>query len=205
MEKDFYIIIVDDNMKPTDPFIMWMKRKVLNADVVSYRTVEYALGFIFEHLEEKMIIFLDCKFNMGLQGVDGLKRIREKTSLVSIVMMSANSLNQMENSELEAMINSDKLYFIKNDDLRKAEELVAKIQNKWVSELDCVLEQWVKSHNSEFRSKLYMVTSDGVLSLNDVLVRIRNRTPLGLKLEKQILQVAVDSLTKDIRKNDRCN
>lgn len=78
MEKDFYIIIVDDNMKPTDPFIMWMKRKVLNADVVSYRTVEYALGFIFEHLEEKMIIFLDCKFNMGLQGVDGLKRIREK-------------------------------------------------------------------------------------------------------------------------------
>ena len=50
-----------------------------------------------------------------------------------------------------------------------------------------------------------MVTSDGVLSLNDVLVRIRNRTPLGLKLEKQILQVAVDSLTKDIRKNDRCN
>lgn len=205
MEKDFYIIIVDDNMKPTDPFIMWMKRKVLNADVVSYRTVEYALGFIFGHLEEKMIIFLDCKFNMGLQGVDGLKRIREKTSLVSIVMMSANSLNQMENSELEAMINSDKLYFIKNDDLRKAEELVAKIQNKWVSELDCVLEQWVKSHNSEFRSKPYMVTSDGVLSLNDVLVRIRNRTPLGLKLEKQILQVAVDSLTKDIRKNDRCN
>lgn len=205
MEKDFYIIIVDDNMKPTDPFIMWMKRKVLNADVVSYRTVEYALGFIFEHLEEKMIIFLDCKFNMGLQGVDGLKRIREKTSLESIVMMSANSLNQMENTELEAMINSDKLYFLKNDDLRKAEKLVAEIQNKWVSELDCVLEQWVKNHNSEFRSKPYMVTSDGVLSLNDVLVRIRNRTPLGLKLEKQILQVAVDSLTKDIRKNDRCN
>lgn len=205
MEKDFYIIIVDDNMKPTDPFIMWMKRKVLNAEVVSYRTVEDALSFIFEHLEEKMIIFLDCKFNMGLQGVDGLIRIREKTSLVSVVMMSANSLNQMENTELEAMINSDKLYFLKNDDLRKAEKLVAEIQNKWVSELDCVLEQWVKNHNSEFRSKPYMVTSDGVLSLNDVLVRIRKRTPLGLKLEKQILQVAVDGLTKDIRKDDRCN
>lgn len=205
MEKDFYIIIVDDNMKPTDPFIMWMKRKVLNAEVVSYRTVEDALSFIFEHLEEKMIIFLDCKFNMGLQGVDGLIRIREKTSLVSVVMMSANSLNQMENTELEAMINSDKLYFLKNDDLRKAEKLVAEIQNKWVSELDCVLEQWVKNHNSEFRSKPYMVTSEGVLSLNDVLVRIRKRTPLGLKLEKQILQVAVDGLTKDIRKDDRCN
>ena len=120
-------------------------------------------------------------------------------------MMSANSLNQMENTELEAMINSDKLYFLKNDDLRKAEKLVDEIQNKWVSELDCVLEQWVKNHNSEFRSKPYMVTSDGVLSLNDVLARIRKRTPLGLKLEKQILQVAVDILTKDIRKDDRCN
>ncbi len=205
MDKEFYIIIVDDNMKPTDAFIMWMKKKVLNAEVVSFRTVEEALSFIFEHLEEKMIIFLDCKFNMGLQGVDGLMKIREKTSLVSVVMMSANSLNQMENLELEAMINSDKLYFIKNGDLKKAEKLVAEIQKKWVSELDCVLEQWVKNHNSEVRGKPYMVTSEGVLSLNDVLVRIRMRTSLGLKLEKQILQVAVDSLTKNIKQNDRCN
>ena len=205
MDKEFYIIIVDDNMKPTDAFIMWMKKKVLNAEVVSFRTVEEALSFIFEHLEEKMIIFLDCKFNMGLQGVDGLKKIREKTSLVSVVMMSANSLNQMENLELEAMINSDKLYFIKNGDLKKAEKLVAEIQKKWVSELDCVLEQWVKNHNSEVRSKPYMVTSEGVLSLNDVLVRIRMRTSLGLKLEKQILQVAVDGLTKDIKQIGRCN
>ena len=205
MDKEFYIIIVDDNMKPTDAFIMWMKKKVLNAEVVSFRTVEEALSFIFEHLEEKMIIFLDCKFNMGLQGVDGLMKIREKTSLVSVVMMSANSLNQMENLELEAMINSDKLYFIKNGDLKKAEKLVAEIQKKWVSELVCVLEQWVKNHNSEVRSKPYMVTSEGVLSLNDVLVRIRMRTSLGLKLEKQILQVAVDSLTKNIKQNDRCN
>ena len=205
MDKEFYIIIVDDNMKPTDAFIMWMKKKVLNAEVVSFRTVEEALSFIFEHLEEKMIIFLDCKFNMGLQGVDGLLKIREKSSLVSVVMMSANSLNQMENLELEAMINSDKLYFIKNGDLKKAEKLVAEIQKKWVSELDCVLEQWVKNHNSEVRSKPYMVTSEGVLSLNDVLVRIRMRTSLGLKLEKQILQVAVDSLTKNIKQNDRCN
>lgn len=205
MDKEFYIIIVDDNMKPTDAFIMWMKKKVLNAEVVSFRTVEEALSFIFEHLEEKMIIFLDCKFNMGLQGVDGLMKIREKTSLISVVMMSANSLNQMENLELEAMINSDKLYFIRNGDLKKAEKLVAEIQKKWVSELDCVLEQWVKNHNSEVRSKPYMVTSEGVLSLNDVLVRIRMRTSLGLKLEKQILQVAVDSLTKNIKQNDRCN
>lgn len=205
MDKEFYIIIVDDNMKPTDAFIMWMKKKVLNAEVVSFRTVEEALSFIFEHLEEKMIIFLDCKFNMGLQGVDGLMKIREKTSLISVVMMSANSLNQMENLELEAMINSDKLYFIRNGDLKKAEKLVAEIQKKWVSELDCVLEQWVKNHNSEVRSKPYMVTSEGVLSLNDVLGRIRMRTSLGLKLEKQILQVAVDSLTKDIKQNDRCN
>lgn len=197
MDKEFYVIIVDDNMKPTDAFIMRMKKKVLNAEVVSYRTVEEALNFIFEHLEEKMIIFLDCKFNMGLQGVEGLKKIREKTSLVSIVMMSANSLNQMENSELEAMINSDKLYFINNREMKRAEMLVADIQKKWVSELDCVLEQWVKNHDSEFRSQPYMVTSDDVLSLNDVLIQIRMRTSLGLKLEKQILQVAVDSLTKD--------
>lgn len=199
MNKDFYIIVVDDNMKPNDAFIMWMRKKISEAEIVSYRSVEEALKFIFDHLEEKMIIFLDCKFNTGTQGVDGLRKIREKTSLISVVMMSANSLNQMENSELETMINSDKLYFVKNSELRKAEAMVAEIQKKWVSELDCVLEQWVKNHDNEFRSKPYMATSNDILSLNDVLIQVRKRTSLGIKLEKQILQVAVDSLTKDIK------
>lgn len=35
---------------------------------------------------------MDCKFDVGLQGVQGLEKIRQKTSLVSIVMMSANAL-----------------------------------------------------------------------------------------------------------------
>ena len=45
MDKEFYIIIVDDNMKPTDAFIMWMKKKVLNAEVVffSRRSFEFHL------------------------------------------------------------------------------------------------------------------------------------------------------------------
>lgn len=197
MEKDFFIIIVDDNIGNKDPLYRWMIRRFSSAEVKLFNAVEDSISFIFSHLESKIIVFMDCKFDVGLQGVQGLEKIRQKTSLVSIVMMSANALNQMENTDLEAMINSKNLYFVRNNDMLKAESIVKEIQNKWISELDCVLEQWVKNHDGHLRDKPYMRTNKGILSLNDILQEIRKQTSFGVDLEKNILQVAIDFLTKE--------
>lgn len=197
MDKSFKIIIVDDNMRPHAAFLKRLEKKFYEAEVSLYDNVESAVEYITANLDDKMVVFMDCKFDLGEQGVDGLKQIREKTSLISVVMMSANALQEMDNMDLYSMINAEDVYFIKNSDMNRAEEIVRQINIRWQSHLDCVLEQWVKRHSLDEREKPYMRTADGVLSLNDILSRIRNRTAEGIRMERNILMLAVDLLTKD--------
>lgn len=197
MEDLFKIIVVDDNMRPYAPFIKRLEKKFSRASVVLFKDVEHALSYILDNIESKMVVFLDCKFDIGEQGIDGLKQIREKTSLVNIVMMSANALKEMENDDLYSMINSEDVFFIKNSDMNKAEEIVNNTLVRWQTHLDCVLEQWVQNHSQNERNAPYIRTEEGIMSLNDVLIQIRRRTGQGLRLERNILMLAIDMLTRD--------
>jgi hypothetical protein len=201
MEDNFYIIIIDDNLKNNAPLIVRMMILAKKENVRLYRKVDDALKFIMDNLEEKMIVIMDCKFDNGSeQGIQGLKEIREKTSLISVIMMSANQLNQMDNDDLAEMINADNIYFISNDNLHDAEKYVMQIRERWTTKVDCVLEQWVTSQNKSLRDKPYMITSEGVKSLNDLLKDIRNRTPIGLEIESGIIHSAVGLLTNKAKK-----
>ena len=74
------------------------------------------------------------------------------------------------------------------------------IRERWTTKVDCVLEQWVTSQNKSLRDKPYMITSEGVKSLNDLLKDIRNRTPIGLEIESGIIHSAVGLLTNKAKK-----
>ncbi len=108
---DFEIIIADDNMSSTDPFVRRLEKKYPNTDVKLFSEIQKCLDYIFDNLSQKMIVFLDCKFDVGLQGIDALKQIREKTSLLYIVMMSANSPLQLPSDDIIEMINNKGIYF----------------------------------------------------------------------------------------------
>lgn len=108
---DFEIIIADDNMSSTDPFVRRLAKKYPNTDVKLFSEIQKCLDYIFDNLSQKMIVFLDCKFDVGLQGIDALKQIREKTSLLYIVMMSANSPLQLPSDDIIEMINNKGIYF----------------------------------------------------------------------------------------------
>lgn len=202
MNEKFNIVVVDDHMRYTAAFIQRIKKLFSEAEVSLFDNVTKAVEFILSTLETRTIVFLDCKIDVGEQGIDGLKQIREKTSLVSVVMMSANPLVQMEESDLLSMINADNLYFIKNSDMRTAEEIIKKTQIRWKSQVDCVLEQWVLNRSKQQREMPYIMTPKGTMSLNDILSEIRNKTELGINMEKNIIQVAIDSMTRKKENND---
>lgn len=75
---NFEIIIIDDNMQSSDPFVRRLEKVFQDARVILFPDVRESLDYIFDNLSKKLIVFLDCKFDTGLQGIDGLKRIREK-------------------------------------------------------------------------------------------------------------------------------
>lgn len=66
---DFEIIIADDNMSSTDPFVRRLEKKYPNTDVKLFSEIQKCLDYIFDNLSQKMIVFLDCKFDVGLQDV----------------------------------------------------------------------------------------------------------------------------------------
>lgn len=192
----FNIVVVDDKMKESTSFIQIIKKNFAEATVTLFSTVEDAVQHIMATLDTRTVVFLDCGFDEGEQGIDGLKSIRDKTSLVSVVMMSGNPLVRMNEEDLMSMINADNLYFIKNTNTNEAVAMVQKIQERWRSQIDCLLEQWVWNHDNELREKPFMTTPKGKMSMNDVLSEIRNKTVLGITMERSVLQVAIDTLTR---------
>ncbi len=193
----FRIVVVDDNMRAHAPFIKRLEKKFPNASVELFDTVEKGTDDILSNINSKTIVFMDCKFDLGLQGFDGLKKIRDTTSLIGIVMMSANSIDHFENPDIQLMINSKDIYFIRNNDLIEAEEKVRNIIQEWNTRIDCVLEQWVLNRKATNMDEPYIKTEEGIKSLSEILSEIRKRTPLGLRLERNILMLAIDLLTKD--------
>ncbi len=197
---DFEIVIIDDNIKNTDPLPRTLSKSFPSAIIKNFADAEEGSNYILSNLTKKIIVFLDCRFDSGIQGIEALKRIREKTSLVYIIMMSANQLLQLEEESVKFMVNHRGVFFIRNTEIEKATELVTKINYLMDTKLDCVLEQWILNHPEELLNKPYITTSDkGVMSLNDVLVEIRNQSDFGKTLERNLMVLTIDLFTRGKR------
>ncbi len=190
---NFEIVIIDDNMKSSDPFVRRLEKVFQDARVILFSDVQKSLDYIFDNLSKKLIVFLDCKFDTGLQGIEGLKRIREKTSLLYIVMMSANSPLQQPVNDVIEMINNKGIYFINNADMRKAEEIVERIKYNWNTDFDCVLEQWILQHEEE-ADKTFVCKGKESYTLRKILDEVRRQTGFGKDIERIMYKSTIQSL-----------
>lgn len=191
------IIVIDDNMSKTDPFIRNLSKKISNINIETFNDANDGSAYVLSNLDKKMIVFLDCRFDAGIQGVDALKRIREKTSLVYIIMMSANPLSQMESESLSSMINNQGIFFISNTETEKSVELVNNIIHLMNTKLDCVLEDWISNHTDEIQNRPYINSGDKTYTLKDVLSEIRKQTEFGKTIERNMILLAIDLIVRN--------
>ena len=91
---DFKIVIIDDNLSEKEPFVQNIRMHYKDADYNHvFQNPDKGLEYVLENLNSKMIVFIDWNFSgHHKKGIDLLKEIRKKTSLLYIVMMSANQL-----------------------------------------------------------------------------------------------------------------
>ena len=184
----FHIIIVDDTMGEKDPFVINLKLDYADeAEVTYFENVESAMAFVDNHMSERMIIFMDCKFGSVWQGIDAVLNLRKKTALVYVVMMSANPMNQLKSSDLAALINTENIFFIKNTDEEGAKEKIDKIRAIWKSRFDCILERWLIRH-SEISDKEAFSQSGKRYTWKDILHEIRLQTEIGKAMEQMVNQ-----------------
>ena len=197
-ENKFHIIVVDDTMGEKDPFIVELKLDYQKTANVSYFTkVDDAMTFVDEHMSERMIIIMDCRFGSVWQGVDTVMKLREKTSLVYVIMISANNVNQLSSNDIMSLINTDNIYFIKNTDIAGAKEKIDKIQSLWKVRFDCVLEQWLIRHPEDNSKEAFSEVSTGkTYTWEDILVELRKQTSVGKSFEKKLNDYYIHQLNR---------
>ena len=194
-ENKFHIIVVDDTMGEKDPFIVELKLDYQKTANVSYFTkVDDAMTFVDEHMSERMIIIMDCRFGSVWQGVDAVMKLREKTSLVYVIMISANNVNQLSSNDIMSLINTENIFFIKNTDIAGAKE---KIDSLWKVRFDCVLEQWLIRHPEDNSKEAFSEVSTGkTYTWEDILVELRKQTSVGKSFEKKLNDYYIHQLNR---------
>lgn len=197
-ENKFHIIVVDDTMGEKDPFIVELKLDYQKTANVSYFTkVDDAMTFVDEHMSERMIIIMDCRFGSVWQGVDAVMKLREKTSLVYVIMISANNVNQLSSNDIMSLINTENIFFIKNTDIAGAKEKIDKIQSLWKVRFDCVLEQWLIRHPEDNNKEAFSEASTGkTYTWEDILVELRKQTPVGKSFEQKLNEYYIYQLNR---------
>ncbi len=196
-EKKFHIIIVDDTMGEKDPFVVELKLNYQKEAIISYFTkVEDALTFVDEHMSERMVIIMDCRFGSVWQGIDAVKEIRNKTSLVYVIMMSANNVNQLSSQDIMSLINMESIFFIKNTDIAGAIAKIETIRKLWNVRFDCVLEQWLIRHPEDNDKEAFSEASTGKMyTWADILVELRLQTTVGKSFEQMLNEYYIYQLT----------
>jgi DNA-binding NtrC family response regulator len=193
------IVIIDDNFDMFDPLVVELRENFPEANISVINNPEEGLNFVLARLSKKIIVLLDYNFRTGQpKGHDILLKIREKTSLVYVIIMTAKQFSTIPHEELVDFVNNDALAVVQNTvDTADVVKLVAKAEQQLSVRVDCVLEQWISNHSEEEQNQPYLTTTSGeTYTLKDILNAIRQRTEFGQKMERNIMMLAVDLLTR---------
>ena len=202
----YKLVFIDDNMREgvDNPLVRTIGK--LNKDSETFVFVDPVEGlkFVLDNLNSRMIVFVDCKFDgYGLQGINILKQIREQTSLLYIVMMSANSINQITGIDIIEMINEDYIWFLdrNNSTFEDACNLIEKIRKLWVTRFDCVLEEWIVRHPEDAGKYAYREVGGKSYTWSELLVELRHQTEIGKIFEGMVNDFYIYQLIKSEESN----
>ena len=196
------IVVIHDDISELDPLIVELEIKYGKDNVKLIRKSQEGVDYVLNNLSKKMIVILDLNFKANEPtGVEVFEDIRKKTSLVYIIIWTASDLNNIHSEDLIKFINNDALAFeYSTADYTRMLELVEKAANQLDIRIDTILEEWICKQKQEEREKAFILMKGGkILSLNDILESIRQRTHDGVKMEKNILKLAVDLLARQKR------
>lgn len=189
---DFKIVFIDDNLSEEEPFVQNIRKHYKDADYKHvFQNPDKGLEYVLDNLNNKMIVFIDWNFSgHRKKGIDLLKEIRKKTSLLYIVMMSANQLGtDIPLDSIIEMMNEENFFYLdrSNDDFNSVTAIIDKIRANWNTKFDCVLEQWLIRHPEDNNKEAYSEASTGkTYTWADILSELRLQSSIGKSFEQEL-------------------
>lgn len=192
------IILIDDLMKATDPLVVQLKLTFKDANIILKDNAKDGLEYIINNINSKMIVLLDYDLGAGRTGTEVLKKLRKKTALLYVIIITAKLIDDIPNKELVTYINENAFAFVdKTVSIQDRINIIKNATHTLDVRVDCVLEQWINRHTEEEQNEPYLTTISGkIYTLKSLLEEIRQQTEFGKTIERKILMLAVDLLTR---------
>ena len=199
---DFKIVFIDDNLSEEEPLVQNIRKHYKDADYKHiFQDPDKGLEYVLANLNSKMIVFIDWNFSgYRKKGIDLLKEIRKRTSLLYIVMMSANQLRtDIPLDSIIEMMNEENFFYLdrSNDDFNSVTAIIDKIRANWNTKFDCVLEQWLIRHPEDNNKEAYSEASTGkAYTWADILSELRLQSSIGKSFEQKLNEYYIYQLQR---------
>ncbi|MBC7847724.1 MAG: hypothetical protein H7Y10_14690 [Flavobacterium sp.] len=199
------VVVIHDNIEETSPIMVEMRIKYGFENVILFQHSQQGLDYVLSNLGNKMVVLLDKNFDGNeIDGIKVFSEIREKTSLVYIILITVSKISEINSETLKMLINKD-LFKLESftQDYRKIIELVDDALSTLNVRIDAVIEDWIMRHPIEKREQIILKTRDGqAYSMNDILESIRKETSVGIQFERNLLKLAIELFSRQKLKLD---
>src|SRR5690606_18446213 len=107
------IVLIHDDLfdeeNNTSPIIVTLKLKYGESNVVLFRHSREGLDYVLNNLGQKMVVLLDRNFqdSREIDGIEVFEKIREETSLVYVILVTASRISEINSDVLKKLINKD--------------------------------------------------------------------------------------------------
>lgn len=196
------IVIIHDDMDEDYPLVVMLKSKYSEDNIIFFKHSQAGLDYVIENLGQKMVVLLDRNFKDkdDISGLKVFEKIREKTSLVYVVLISANSISDFTEDELKTLINKD-LFKIERfiSDYSHIINIIDEAVSNINIRVDAAIEDWIVSHNHNQDTPIYF-TNDKQYSLKDILSEIRLETDFGKDFVIKVNNLTIELLMRNKEK-----
>ena len=198
------IVVIHDDLfddaNYTSPIIVTLKLKYGEDNVVLFRHSREGLDYVLNNLGQKMVVLLDRNFQDAreIDGIEVFEKIRENTSLVYVILVTASRISEINNQVLKKLINKD-LFKLESftSDYTKIIELIDEAIQLLDVRIDSVIENWIVRHPKDKREQVILKTKDGrSYTMNELLESIRKQTEVGISFEKNLLKLAIEIFSR---------
>ncbi|WP_299884236.1 hypothetical protein [uncultured Lacinutrix sp.] len=183
-----------------------MKVKYGEDNVILFQHSQEGLDYVLNNLGQKMVVLLDRNFHDGkeIDGIEVFEKIREKTSLVYVILITVSKISEIDGEVLKKLINKD-LFKLESftSDYSKILKLIDEAILVLGVRVDAVIEDWIMRHPNEKRDQVILKTKEGrSYTMNEILESIRMQTEIGVTFEKNLLKLAIELFSRQKLKLD---
>ncbi|MFT3846218.1 MAG: hypothetical protein QM725_14270 [Lacibacter sp.] len=196
------IVVIHDDMDENYPLIVMLKDKYLETNVLLFKHSQEGLDFVVNNLGSKMVVLLDKNFKdkNDISGLKVFEKIREKTALVYVVLISANSISDFSEEELKILINKDLFKLEKfTNDYNAIIALVDDAVSSIGMRVDAAIEDWLMANNLE-TEKPVLITEAKQYTLKQILQEIRNDTEVGRNFVRKVNNLTIELIMRNKEK-----